>query len=418
MSRSRGQQGAALILIIGVVAALAILASALVLLTVNAAGNTMRDRHRAQAFHVTEGLIDFTLAQFGVSWPAAAAPTLDLDAFKSRYLIDAAAGGFTIQEASVTVFNDVDTNGDGVISRADGVPYDADGNGFLFIEAQATVNGQKARIQVKARARTLELQVPAGIAVATNSNVYDPNNAQQNGTYAIGCDPAYGGYMGTGSTALGIWAGGTNVDGGSTYDPTKFGPDLNGDGVPDGIQTGVTGAANLVVTQPILQSIISAAKMQGRWYSDIASEQAAGAQPIPAKNDTAKWTGVVVIETTSLVDLENNDTINGDGVGTNPDPGVLVIIGPQSMYPGSGTGKSQGLKIAGNGTYYGMVYTDGSVNFVGTMAVIGMVVAEGDVNLNGARCVQYNANVVQNLNQSVLVNAQIVPNTWRQIQPL
>ena len=434
MSRYRDQRGAALILIIGVVAALAIMASTLVMVTVNAAGNTKRDRYRAQAFNVAEGLLDYTLAQIGTNWPSTTPATINYDTFRNRYASAVTQGGFTIQDLSVTFFDNYDTNGDGYYSRADTYRYDYNKDGYIYVEAQATVNGQKARIQVEAKARTLDMQVPAGVAIATNSNVYDPNAGSNNGLFAVGCDPAFGGYMGSATTYLSILAGGATVDPPITYDPAVFGPDLLpnpnstggvGDGVPDGVQTNYVGPsgtkpANMMITPAILQSIIQSAKMTGKWYSDIPSEQAAGALAIPPKNDTAAWTGTVVVETLSRIDLENNDVINGDGVGVNPKPGVLVVIGPHTMYPNDPTkvGVAQGLKIAGNGTYYGLIYTDGGIEFVGTMLAIGMVVAEQDVYLNGARCVQYNANVIANLNQAVLVNAQVVPNTWRQIQPI
>ena len=425
MSRCRDQRGAALILIIGVVAALAIMASTLVMVTVNAAGNTKRDRYRAQAFNVAEGLLDYTLAQIGTNWPSTAPVTVDYTTFKSKYASAATQGGFTIQDTSVTFFDNQDTNGDNYFSRDDTYRYDYNKDGYIYVEAQATVNGQKARIQVEAKARTLDMQVPAGVAIATNADVNDPNYGAMSGRYAVGCDPAFGGYMGSATTYLSILAGGDEVEDPNTYDPSVFGPDLDGDGTPDGIQTGFVGPngvqpANMMVTPAILQSIILSAKMTGKWYSDIPSEQAAGALAIPPKNDTAAWSGTVVVETLSKVDLENNDVMNGDGVGVNPKPGVLVIIGPHTMYPSDPTkvGIAQGLKIAGNGTYYGLIYTDGGIEFVGTMLAVGMIVAEQDVYLNGSRCVQYNANVIANLNQAVLVNAQVVPNTWRQIQPL
>ncbi len=436
MSRYRDQRGAALILIIGVVAALAIMASTLVMVTVNAAGNTKRDRYRAQAFNVAEGLVDYTLAQIGTNWPSTTTPVIDYNAFKSKYASAATQGGFTIQDVSVTFFDDSDANGDGYYSREDSRTYDYNNNGYIYVEAQAKVNGQKARVQVEAKARTLDMQVPSGVAVATNSSI-DPNgnNTINNGNpFAIAWDPLDPAYVESQSTNthLSLLAGGDIADWDNpysldptdkniTYNPDQFGGNGDADATPTGIQREIPqppAVIDSIVTPTILQSIILSAKMTNRWYSDIPSEQAAGALPIPAKNNTAAWTGTVVVETLSLLDLQNNEQIN-----TVDLPGVLVVIGPHTMYPNDATkaGISGGVKLTGTsnaGPYYGLVYTDGPVIFGGNKTVVGMVVAGGGVTPNGASSVLYNSRVVANLNRAVLVNAQVVPNTWRQIQPL
>lgn len=430
MKRARGEDGAALIMIIGVVAALAVMASALVLLTVNASGNTSRDRARAQAFSVTEGLVDYSLGNLGSKWPTSSAPSIVTADFLAQFSNAEASGKFTISNPTVTFFDNVDTDKNGVINRFDGdrngnppdpgYAYDQNGDGLLWMEAQATVNGEKARIQVEVDQSTLQTLIPHGIAVTTNSNINDPNSGSNNGTYAINVAPPYGYLDPSQTTYLSLLAGGTHIEGGSTYDPTAFGPVISPSTVPAGVQTGVVDAVNTVVTPAILQSIITSAKMTNKWYSDIISEQSAGAQPITALKSDAALSGVVVVETTSSFSLASNLEINSIAK-----PGVLVVIGPHTMYPtdSSKVGTSDGIKITGSGIYYGLVYTDGTapnpgVQFLGTMTVSGMVVSQQDVFLNGSRCVAYNDNVITNLNSVIPVMAQIVPNTWRQIQAL
>jgi hypothetical protein len=412
-------------MVIGVVAALAVMASTLVLLTVNAAGNTGRDRARAQAFNVAEGLVDYSLGKLGAKWPATTAPTnIDTAAFLTQFTQATAAGQFTISNPSVTLFDDADTNGDGVINRSDGVPYDNNKNALLWLETQATVNGETARIQVEVTQTKLDMKIPRGIAVATNGNIQDPNSGSMSGDYAISPDPPYGYIDPALTTSLSLLAGGSNIAGGSTYGssnyPNIFGSIIPPASVPSGVQTGVVNAADTVVTPAILQSIIASAKMTNHWYSDIVSEQAVGAQPITVLNSDAALSGVVVVETTNSFRLASNATINSIA-----NPGVLVVIGPHTMYPTdpSKVGTSDGIKITGTGIYYGLIYTDGTppdpgVQFLGNMTVSGMVVSAQDVYLNGSRCVAYNDNVITNLNSVIPVMAQIVPNTWRQIQPL
>jgi hypothetical protein len=419
--RVREEDGVALIMIIGVVAALAVMASTLVLLTVNASGNTSRDRARAQAFNVAEGLVDYTLGKLGASWPTTAAPTIDTTAFVNQYTAATTAGQFTISGASVTLFDDVDTSGNGVINRSDGVPYDKNLNNKLWIETQVTVNGEKARIQVETQRTMLQTLMPRGIAVVTNGNINDPNSGSMSGSFAINAAPPFGYIDPSLTTSLSLLAGGSHIEGPNTYDPSLFGTIIPPSTVPSGVQTGVADAANAVITPAILQSIITSAKMTNQWYSDITSEQSAGAQPITALNSAAALSGVVVVETTGGQPYKITSNVDVNSVEK---PGVLLVIGPQTMYPTdpSKVGTSPGLDMAGSAIYYGLVYTDGTapdpgVKFTGSMSVSGMVVSQQDVYLNGSRCVAYNDNVITNLNSVIPVMAQIVPNTWRQIQP-
>ena len=414
MSRMRGQQGSALVLIIGVVAALAVLASSLVLLTVNVAGNTSRDRGRAKAFNVTEALIDHALSRVGQKWPGPSSADMtftgsEMTDFVGRF----DSSEFATPVVSITYFDnqnmngDYDMNGDPVINFLDaavpGSAKDANNDGLICIEAQAQVGKQKARIQVVARKRMLETGVPHGIAVATDGDIYSNNQKTP-----IGATPPNG-YMGD-FTGLTIKAGGT-IDP-TSYDPPFFPP-------PDSVQPGVQGATDSVITPAIRQSIIDAAKMAGTWYSDIASEQAAWAKPIPdANTNPTAFEWLVVIETLSSVPLNGNVDLNGTGVGVNKMPGILVVIGPHTMYPDepSKADVSGGIDIGGTANYFGLVYTDGPITGVGTMNIIGMAVAKGSVDFKGNRRIDYNDNVIANLKQVVQVGAQIVPDTWRQIQ--
>ena len=69
MARLRDQQGATLVLIIGVIAALAILAAAMVALTANVQHNTATHRTQSKAFNVAEAGLDAGQAALWVNWP-------------------------------------------------------------------------------------------------------------------------------------------------------------------------------------------------------------------------------------------------------------------------------------------------------------------------------------------------------------
>ena len=53
----------------------------------------------------------------------------------------------------------------------------------------------------------------------------------------------------------------------------------------------------------------------------------------------------------------------------------------------------------------------------GNAEVHGMVVAEGWGNLHGTRAVDYNQNVIDNLQRPMTLSEKHVPNTWRERQP-
>ncbi len=61
-------------MVIGIVAALAILAGSLVMLTINVQGNSSRDRQAKKSFNVSEAALDTALFKLGSSWPVASSP--------------------------------------------------------------------------------------------------------------------------------------------------------------------------------------------------------------------------------------------------------------------------------------------------------------------------------------------------------
>jgi hypothetical protein len=416
MQRRDRQQGAALIMIIGVIAALAILASALVFLSANASSNTARDRNRAKAFNVAEAAADLALYKVGLEWPTSGDVSLT-STEKAAFLARFPSAEFADADVSIDYFDDVDANGDGKLTLLGdgsvGQRYDTGPNGLIYVEAQATVGGQKARIQLEAKRVLFDTRIPHGIPAATDGAIGGNNHKS-----SIDGNPLYGGFMGD-QTTLTVMAGGTIYP--DAPDPAYIPPENQKSGLGSGVVDGV-------LPPEILQGLIAAAQADGTWYSDIASEQAAGAKPIPDKNLTTPYEGLVVIETTDAkgVPLKGSDDYNGDGVSPHKPPGILIVIGPKTMYPDdpTKTGYAAGIDLAGNSNYYGIVYTDGRIWGTGTTNILGMALSLGlydpslpAIDLTGSRRISYNDNVLANINQIVQLNTQIVPNTWRQIQP-
>lgn len=416
MKRRSAQHGAALVLVIGVIAALAVLAGALVFLIGNAQSNTARDRTRTKAFNVAEAAVDLALYKVGTNWPDAGNVALTA-AERTAFLARFPASEFPGADVSLVFFDNHDTNGDGVINRSDGWPRDGNGlarpgDGRIYIEAQASVGGQKARIQCLAQRVFFDAKFPRGIVAAADGNI-SANSSKP----PIGSDPNNGGYMAPDQSALSLLAGGTITNSNpnaTVYDPALF-PPAN---VRQSLGSGVI---DTVLDPEVVQQFIKTAQANGSWYSDIAAEQAKGAKPLPDKNAIAPYEGVVVIETTNKIELNGNGTYNGDGVAPNKQPGVLMVIGPETMYPDDPSKigqRSLGIDLGGVGRYYGVMYTDGSIGGNGTITVVGMALAKGGINLAGNRRIEYNDNVLVNLTRTVQLSAQIVPNTWRQIKPL
>lgn len=95
MARLRNESGATLVLIIGVVAALAILAAAMAALTMNVQHNTATARTQSKAFNVAEAGIDAGQAALWLDWPtdATAGSSLQVDPITFEQHINESAPG-------------------------------------------------------------------------------------------------------------------------------------------------------------------------------------------------------------------------------------------------------------------------------------------------------------------------------------
>ena len=410
MRRLNNERGAALLLIIGVIAALAILAATLVVLTANATSNTARDRSRAKAFNVAEAAVDHALYQLGAAWPTPLGTAMTFSASdRTTFLSRFPASEFPSADVQIVWFNDVDIGGrklvngvptwtppDGKIDVADGdtnhdgktdgadQPLDADNNGKMFVEAQATAGGRSARAQVQAQRVTLDTQISSGIVLATDG-VVSANNHE----YPVSADTDRGGDLG-GATSIQAFA--AEFEGDVCKTPPVV-PSISPGGVVDSI-----------LSPDIIRGLIATAKAQGSYYTS---------QPTDAQME-----GFVVIQTAQQITLHNHYNGNGVDIPSNAPkpPGFMLVIGPGAPDPSATPSGGVFLQSAVT-KYYGILYTDGGVFGNGQADVIGMLLAKGDVDLRGGRQITYNFGCVWGALSLVTLNAQIVPNTWREIQP-
>ena len=102
--------GAGLVLIVGVIAALAISAATLVALTFNVQGNTSDTRQHVKSFTVCEAGLDAGMAMLSSSWPktSTSIPTFNTTAFRSRFGLSDFANPSTGQFIIVDWYDDQD----------------------------------------------------------------------------------------------------------------------------------------------------------------------------------------------------------------------------------------------------------------------------------------------------------------------
>ena len=85
MRRASSQTGAGLVMVIGIVAALAILASSLVILVINAQSNTLTDRNRSKSFNVAEAAVERAMYDLSRGWPTTSAVAFEADTFQDSF---------------------------------------------------------------------------------------------------------------------------------------------------------------------------------------------------------------------------------------------------------------------------------------------------------------------------------------------
>ena len=179
MQRLRRQGGSALVLVLGVAAALAVLALTLVMVTGNTQGATAANRTQVQAFNIAEaGLNSAVAGAVNSAWPDASTKTFSqtdlMAAFTSAYPIDAYPDPEARPEATVVAYDDVspiDTS----------ITWDSNGNGIMWVQANGAYADKTARMRTK-----IQRTVSSGSAIMTNVAVYAGGNVNLEGTGQIG----------------------------------------------------------------------------------------------------------------------------------------------------------------------------------------------------------------------------------------
>jgi hypothetical protein len=390
--KHRHEAGSALILVIGVIAALAILSASLVILVLNGQSNTSRDRTQKQAFSLAEAGVDAAMAQLATSWPKASDATFD-QTYIQTYLDSLTAAGYGSRTITVNFFDDLYPGDQKVVT---GVHRDLNGNRQLWVEATGQVGSRSVRVRVRVK------EEPQTIGLLDNIAVWTPGQYNQ-GSYAASVSYEV---LGPGATQAVV----------------QYGTDVSNHALDSTVQ-GLTppSPADLVIPPDMVtyfKELATARDQVGvaKRYTDVTQ---IGISSSPATN----WEGVVYVDSgttpsqlTAMQNIawSNKGDINGDGVGTHKQPGVLIV-------------DAQLLKITGNNTqYYGLVYCTGAVEIQGGMSIHGLVLAGGQglsagtdaVKLTGNQQILYNDNVRANLGRNYSISVRMMAGTWRELQPL
>jgi hypothetical protein len=168
MRREDLQRGSTLIMLIGVIAALAIMGTALVTLVVNVRANTGKQRTDVKAFNVAEAGLDNGLYVLGKDWPtySTSAPAIDETVFGAQYPVDEFPRSTTGEKLIDVQFYDnqetIDTS----------IHYDKNTDLMMWVDAQATVGTKTRRVRALVQRKTAPIGLPRGVVLYAGGGVW------------------------------------------------------------------------------------------------------------------------------------------------------------------------------------------------------------------------------------------------------
>jgi hypothetical protein len=383
--RACGQDGSGLILLLGIVATLAVLAVSLVMVVGNMQSSSQRDRMRAKAFNVTEAALDSGMAALSTQWPAALGAGPDLgttaqSAFRSEFSTSEYPAPSTgMQFVTWQYYDNLDPI-DPNVTWDKGSPTDPNApDNRVWLVAQSSTGNRAARIQTLVERRYFDSGIPRGVALFAGGNLLS-NGGGNNPKIMIEVPPP----VGTQTTVR---------VGGYIDDPT-----VSASNIVD-LTGSAAGTVEQVFPAALREGLKQVAQTHGRYFTSVA---AAESSPVDANwSPGGGLTGLCVIEPSAATTLSVKGEYN-----TEAQPGILLLLGGSN------------LDFGGGGNYYGVMYTDGTVEKGhGDFHVHGMLVGASTVDMRGTVNVYYNDNVISRLSTRWSLNVRVVPNTWRELKP-
>ena len=363
-SRCSGSRGSALILFMGMVAAVTIIAAALVTLVVNTQHGTTMERQRTKAFNVAEAALDVAMQELGHQWPtsATAVTWFNAAAFAQRFPVAEFPGSTSPQTFVQVRLTD---NNDATKS------FDYNGDGQVFVDAQSRVGGKAARVHAAVQVIYNNINAMRGLALWAGGSVRsdggDPKVTAE--VFPPGNTECSWAAVGTADAAVG-----------ATYTHLLQGPNAP--------------SRQAVLSDGKIAELKALALSTGRYFTSTTA---------PASTPQ-KYGGLCVIEVPSgEVPLIGGETYNSED-----QPGILLVLG-------GGT-----IRFGGNTQYFGIVYCASPIvadRAHGTPIIHGMLITEGNLVGSGTPDIRYNDKCVRGLNSQFPVGSRLVPGYWRELKP-
>jgi len=370
----RGSRGAALIAFLGIMIALSIMSVALVTVLANAQHSTSREKSRTTAFDVAEAAIDVSMQLLTEQWADAEHPwsestLFDRDpGFASQFGVQPGLTGDN--SLWVSVFDDV--SGD-ILAAPHFDDNAGQPNGYVWVDAQARVNGVASRIRTMVQRETYEFGMAKGIVVYAGGNLIS-NAVGENKTNIGAQDVTVGGPQPVSIVIHGDISSDTVAWPYVDQHPPEPLPEREE-----------------LISDQTIEDITLYAQSTGKYFTR---------QPTPQE-----LTGLCVVDVPSgtVIRLDQQQ----EPYNSIAHPGVLMVLGGGA------------LKLGGNVVYNGLVYTEGSISVShGTPTIYGMIICEGDFDMGGVAQVIYREDCLARLDKQFQTNTKLVPNFWRELTPL
>lgn len=339
---------------------------------------------KVKAFSLAEAALDVGRQQLSRAWPTAAQPaTFDAGAFTTSYFSGLGAqdeypGPGSVGQPTVRVRFEDDGN--------PAVAYDANDNGRLIIDSQASTGNGTARIRAEVQAVFFDVGLIEGVPLYAG-NFIDNNSVGKGSNPKVTVE-----VFAPNSTSATIYSYnfGIKLDMiGAWYTQLRQGSG----NVPD---------RNAILPDTTIQGLKTIAQsMQPPKYFDEAALAARG-----GTLSDEELSGLCVVEASSAWTIELGQLNAHEVYNSEEHPGILLVLG------------GAGIKLHGGTEYFGVIYTAGDLSCdVGTPVIHGMLVTDGIMSLKGTPDIRYNWNCVRRLSREWLSGARLMPNYWREVRP-
>ena len=375
MHRNAKEDGFALIMMIGITAALAIMAATIVLVTANTQSATGDNRAQVSSFNYAEaGLDSAAMAVRTLAWPASG-QSLSATSLAAAYNATYPSG----PPLTVRVYDNQATVDPTVTWDKGGPNHAGTPDGELWVEAQVTVNGKTSRVRelVGQVNLTSKFGIP-GAALYTDGNVVDGTGGSGN-IYAITAsgtpDTSKSAAVYAGGSFTGNWSSNLQPPGGASgatlaidTNGTVYNPGTYGN---SSTHPGTGGVAPLASVLP--QSTLATMTTQAQAGSPTQADANGTVVSSALLNQLQSTSAQTYNATTDLV-VNGNLTLGG---GTSTFNFKSLYVTGNLTLGGNTNTNTTSLYVGGSFTIsgpsgtssFGPTYVSGNVNWGGALSV-------------------------------------------------